>query len=783
MTVLLQSVCPGPGLSVSARGAFVETQFAAEALSVQPLFWNRLPSWTRRLIQNRRIFARRLYPHLITPENHRATRYAEFGAAISFKIRALNSAIYEGLQEDAHPEVRFQEGLQGLWDLIGYLGGPTETIRSLDGARRMLTQPKLNAESDGDFAIRMKLTHAYGDLRWAIRTSNRRLIEKAHDAIYEVFEYGLVMPATVIGVEERPDIGPIAAQMLYDDIAAFVLNPSPNQTPTYNVILPADRTCEGTFRVFLELLRQNPLDLSRVRFFYLDDYIGTHLRFRSSSLRAQAKRALIEPLKQLNERLLQLNFRREYVDNFNYDAPDVDVEIQRYRKRIDDLPVIHFALLGIGANTHFGFNERGSSFTSRVRKILIDLATRRQNAELFDGNWQTVPEWAGTIGIGPVMRSLKIVQLVATPEKIEAARDTLEGPITEDRPSSVFRMHGSYTMIIDRAARARLRPEAFRHHYQLVAPPATRLDVSASIAKATPPNVLMKGIRGILFDWDGTLSRSGEIDEEIITFMYAELDLKGHERPATPIGLFGSPLHQRRVSEIPTQKGKPILETFKLLAERFPLNGRTGESLLAVYEKHYQRFYDEVIRLHHEVLMLSKAEETLRKLRLQHPDLPIFLVTGPSEESIHHRLSLVDLESEFTGVVAGLPKRQAFQMIYDRYEWGNGEALIIGDTAGDLDAAPAQHRIGVTASPDRIMQLYEAGADAVVPHLGGLEILKTEKFNIVAVRLQEDDDVDTWTAIGRVPMTDHLRRLGTKLESVANATSNGSERSFPRSGA
>ena len=136
-------------------------------------------------------------------------------------------------------------------------------------------------------------------------------------------------------------------------------------------------------------------------------------------------------------------------------ASDIAAEAARYEALIEDAGGIELQLLGIGANGHIGFNEPGSSFSSRTREVTLDEATRRANAAQFPRG-TAVPQRALTMGIGTILEARHIVLLATGAEKADAVACMMEGPLSEDCPASALRLHGDVQVICDAAAAGKL---------------------------------------------------------------------------------------------------------------------------------------------------------------------------------------------------------------------------------------------------------------------------------------------------------------------------------------
>lgn len=178
--------------------------------------------------------------------------------------------------------------------------------------------------------------------------------------------------------------------------------------------------------------------LSRLTVFALDEYIGL------PSGHAESYRSVVT---------------REVAIPFGLDLARVHVPgegpPEAYELAIGACGGIDLQVLGIGSNGHIGFNEPGSPFDSRTRRVTLAKSTRVANARFFNSPDQ-VPMHAVTQGIGTILDARRILVLAFGSSKASAVAAALEGPITPDLPASALRTHNDVTWVLDAAAAASL---------------------------------------------------------------------------------------------------------------------------------------------------------------------------------------------------------------------------------------------------------------------------------------------------------------------------------------
>jgi glucosamine-6-phosphate deaminase len=198
-------------------------------------------------------------------------------------------------------------------------------------------------------------------------------------------------------------------------------------------------------------LAELELDLSRVRGFALDEYVGLPPG-HPQSYRAVLMRSVVKPLG-LSEGLVHVP---------GDDGGEIATAGGRYEAAIEAAGGIDLQVLGIGRTGHIGFNEPGSSLASLTRVKTLTEQTRRDNARFF-ASADEVPRHCLTQGLGTILRARELLLLAWGEAKAEALAAAVEGPVTSALPGSVIQLHPEVTVIVDEAAASRLR---FAEYYR-----------------------------------------------------------------------------------------------------------------------------------------------------------------------------------------------------------------------------------------------------------------------------------------------------------------------------
>lgn len=241
--------------------------------------------------------------------------------------------------------------------------------------------------------------------------------------------------AEVIVVENADSAGELIARSVRTLIEArpdAVLGLATGSTP-----LPVYRALARSFAA-------DPLDVSRVRGFSLDEYVGLP-EGHPESYRAVINRDVVIPLG-----LTPDNIRVP-----SGDPSTLSTAGAQYEKAIADAGGIDLQILGIGRTGHLGFNEPGSSFASLTRVKTLTPQTRADNARFFDSP-DDVPVHCMTQGLGTIQRARHLVLLAFGESKAAAVAAAVEGPVTSSQPGSAIQLHPHVTVVVDTAAASRL---------------------------------------------------------------------------------------------------------------------------------------------------------------------------------------------------------------------------------------------------------------------------------------------------------------------------------------
>ncbi|SDM78409.1 glucosamine-6-phosphate deaminase [Cryobacterium flavum] len=189
---------------------------------------------------------------------------------------------------------------------------------------------------------------------------------------------------------------------------------------------------------------ERPLDVSKVRGFALDEYVGLPAG-HPESYRMVIARDVIEPLG---------------LSPANVHVPSGDVATlstagAEYERALVAAGGVDVQILGIGRTGHLGFNEPSSSFASLTRVKTLARKSRADNARFFDSP-DAVPVHCITQGLGTILRARHLVLLAFGEGKAAALAAAVEGPISASQPGTAIQLHPHVTVVVDEAAASKM---------------------------------------------------------------------------------------------------------------------------------------------------------------------------------------------------------------------------------------------------------------------------------------------------------------------------------------
>ncbi|MGI9253121.1 MAG: glucosamine-6-phosphate deaminase [Thermomicrobiales bacterium] len=225
---------------------------------------------------------------------------------------------------------------------------------------------------------------------------------------------------------------PAAVASAAADIVASTVAAKPDAV----IALPTGSTPLPLFRELHARIERGDLDLSRVRLFCLDEYVGA-TPDDPNSLIGWLQTAFID----------RSGIHEENIIRVPAAAVDPDAAALNYERALRDVGGLDLAVLGLGPNGHIAYNEPGSAADSRTRTLDLTPQSIAQ-AEAYWKPGVATPHRAITMGVATLLESRRILLIVTGAAKAGMLRRSLEEPMTADVPASWLRLAGARTEVI-----------------------------------------------------------------------------------------------------------------------------------------------------------------------------------------------------------------------------------------------------------------------------------------------------------------------------------------------
>lgn len=216
--------------------------------------------------------------------------------------------------------------------------------------------------------------------------------------------------------------------------------------PNSTLGLATGSTMLPVYKKFVEQVKQENLDLSEIRTFNLDEYLG---------LAPEHEQSYHYFMQENLFKHVGLDSKQTHLPNGL--AENMSKECRVYSEALDEAK-LDVQLLGIGTNGHIGFNEPYTSFDSLTHVIELSENTRKDNSRFFD-NVKDMPTHAITMGLADIMSAREVILVVTGKHKAEIMAQLFHSPVTEAMPASVLKQHHNILILMDEEA-ASLIPAA-----------------------------------------------------------------------------------------------------------------------------------------------------------------------------------------------------------------------------------------------------------------------------------------------------------------------------------
>ncbi|OAT87186.1 glucosamine-6-phosphate deaminase [Candidatus Arthromitus sp. SFB-turkey] len=196
-------------------------------------------------------------------------------------------------------------------------------------------------------------------------------------------------------------------------------------------------SAEKVYNYLVEDYNKGILDFSGCSSINLDEYVGLSPDHVQSYRRYMDDRFFNK---------VNINKENTYVP---ITIGDIDSELLKIRKLIEEKGGIDVQLLGVGSNGHIAFNEPNEYLNASANVVDLNEETIKANSRFFE-SIDDVPKQAVSLGIGDILKSKKIVLIAFGKDKKYAIEELLTNDyITTKVPCTLLKAHRDVTVIID----------------------------------------------------------------------------------------------------------------------------------------------------------------------------------------------------------------------------------------------------------------------------------------------------------------------------------------------
>lgn len=196
----------------------------------------------------------------------------------------------------------------------------------------------------------------------------------------------------------------------------------------------------GMYKELVEMYNRGEVDFSEVKAFNLDEY------YRLPPDNQQSYHYFMK-----ENFFKYINIKAENISIPDGMADDIEKECSEYENAIGLNGGIDLQVLGIGENGHIGFNEPDERLNVSTSLVNLTEDTIKANSRFFE-SMELVPKKAISVGMAAILKARRIVLLASGEKKAEAIRDTVNGFVSTQIPSSLLQTHPDVILILDEAA-------------------------------------------------------------------------------------------------------------------------------------------------------------------------------------------------------------------------------------------------------------------------------------------------------------------------------------------
>jgi glucosamine-6-phosphate isomerase len=215
------------------------------------------------------------------------------------------------------------------------------------------------------------------------------------------------------------------------------------QKPDAVISLASGHSPLRACQIFVDLVRREHIDVSKVVFVGLDEWLGVNPNDPGSG-ESFFKASIGEPL--------GISKNNYYL--FDACATDLHQECFTMDEVIERHGGIDLMVVGIGINGHIGFNEPGVSFDLKSHVIELTETTTQVGQKYFSEAKSL--KTGITLGFAHLMAARKVLLLADGNKKTAIVAQAFNGAVSREVPASILLSHANSLVMLDKDAAAGL---------------------------------------------------------------------------------------------------------------------------------------------------------------------------------------------------------------------------------------------------------------------------------------------------------------------------------------
>jgi glucosamine-6-phosphate isomerase len=224
---------------------------------------------------------------------------------------------------------------------------------------------------------------------------------------------------------------------------ADLINDTIKAKPNALVCIASGHTPVGVFKCLAEDINAGKLDVSRVTFVSLDEWLGIDPSDPGSCI-SMLRRDFFDHVK----------LRKEQIELFDINSSDPQAECERINKLIAKAGGLDVMLVGIGLNGHIGMNEPGTSFDTYAHTSDLAEETKTSGQKYFSK--PTTLSKGITLGLRHFTECKLPIVMANGEKKAAIISKVLASKSTEEIPATIVHNIPQALVMVDEAAIGKL---------------------------------------------------------------------------------------------------------------------------------------------------------------------------------------------------------------------------------------------------------------------------------------------------------------------------------------